>query len=1759
MKNVVVVNKTSLEKKSFNEEKLSLNTASIIHLKVKKEDVAEFIQQGNTLIVKLKNGEILTLENFFEKNKENVTSDLVFEDDACAFLWFNYENGIASFKSISGLEELLPAMSTSVFSGMTPWLLGGGAALLGGLAAGGGGSGSNEIAKSPNVKVSIDPKVTQANKTTVVFDFDQNIVPDSFNENSIKVSGGSLIPGTLEQIGPNKWIADVLIVPGQELIVEVLNNGYQNTSGLMGSASSDQLDTIKITGILPEIDQNKNPTKNTVISGKTTPNTDVEVTLPSGDVLKTHSDESGDWSVISSEPLSDLKLIIAEIPSKSGGDAIARDTADLPFVYVNTIAKDDVINAKEVSSGKVEITGTWSYPHEDEVELNIVVNDKSTIVIPKSDGTWSVWVDKDDLKEGVDNEVKATIFVKNDPSISNSDFREPVVDTIINKPQIDISNKGLIEIKIPGDQGVISMSPTVVEVFDSFGVKKNIEFILSDDGKKLTGQAPEGLLGELTVKIPNGSYLDWAGNIGLEVVEKVLVDTDFPQAKITIRENGEIVLTYPSDVDPTKIDTSKVIVSDNEGKPFSNLGFTKQEDGSYLAKVPKEYDSQVTVNVPAGSYFDLTGNIGRDATNEDHVDTLTPTVKVEISKPDGDGVSKVTFIFSEKINPETFNLSDLDVRGANIDVDSFVKIIDIDEGSSVEITDLKWEMNIKMQPGQTAYVGVKDQSYQDVVGNLGKAGNDQLITINIVDISVNGDKVKISGKTEPEQVVKLELLNSESKEITSSIDDGTWEIEVPIDQLSKGNIKVSTTGGKGHSDAIDIKTLPHVLIDVIAGNDKIDLNELTALNNQNTNEKNLGFNITGSVINPENKGVLSVIVDGHVFIYGEKSTEGTLTFEDEDKTIWKLHLNDNSNLLNQAKFKVTAVIQESIDSKKIISNEAIRNPSIEHNVPEPKIIIAPNGEIIVEFFENTDGSKGYDDLIHLTKEDGTPIKIKFDKNGNKFTGKIEDLLDENVKVTIDIEYKNSFGDVANKVDGSKNISVIKEGSIDTIPPSVEVNIDNLGNITLKYDADVDPKSIDLTRILIVDKDENSVPLVTDWVVGGGNTFTGKVNIPNDSFVKVDVPTGSFADAVGNKGTGDYDYEIISKVPPAVFVEFVKDYNTLNDNDQIKVFNVKFSEEIKTPNGETKENYLKKLIENMETSNIAPNSVEIYSRGGNQYEVRVRPQEPLKLVEIKISKDQYQDLNGNNGSNSSEAKSDGVKNVLKLVELGVDNSNTIIGGVEIDSLETFGVGSVSILQNSMSKYGQLSFNETKHILEYKLNNDSLDTQKLKQGEVVVEEYSYQIDDGVIETLAVKITGTNDKPVLEQTSKYRDVVNEKNSTFSSNTLSNPTVVNSQLENRHGIKFQLNKTETSTTQIYVNLKVLDNSFKVFVNGKSIHLNEVFQIEAGDITTPIQVPLKFADGTWLASGAPWNANEKGLARFQIIISENGVRFFGTKTTKSEYLEEIFYDSSYGSGIQLPTFKAGENLLEIVSVDGVGIDSIQGYATISAGGMFELSDVDSEKLSKIELILENGVQGKDIFTPVLPKGITYLIEKVGESLKLTLFGEASKADYQDVLNSLMFKSSNTGEKKFNLKVYDDYKAYDELSGILDYKTPNQTVKITSVDFNSANKLVFNENSLADLLNNLGDSVDGYIENNFILKSSQKIDVSALLSDAADNSNLYDYIFVDYDEVKETATISIDRDGVLKDTYQKQELLVLTNQKQAFDLDDLLANNQIVY
>ncbi|WP_180047758.1 BapA prefix-like domain-containing protein, partial [Acinetobacter sp. YH12209] len=130
MSNFIVIEKDSLNKVSVNAECIVLSESSIVHTKMNRDDVAEFIRDGNNLILKLKNGEVIVIENFFVVDAEGVTSDLVFEEDGCVLYWFD---GLSGFKEISGLEALLPAVEGSKLVGLLPWLVGAG--VVGGAAA----------------------------------------------------------------------------------------------------------------------------------------------------------------------------------------------------------------------------------------------------------------------------------------------------------------------------------------------------------------------------------------------------------------------------------------------------------------------------------------------------------------------------------------------------------------------------------------------------------------------------------------------------------------------------------------------------------------------------------------------------------------------------------------------------------------------------------------------------------------------------------------------------------------------------------------------------------------------------------------------------------------------------------------------------------------------------------------------------------------------------------------------------------------------------------------------------------------------------------------------------------------------------------------------------------------------------------------------------------------------------------------------------------------------------------------------------------------------------------------------------------------------------------------------------------------------------------------------------------------------------------------------------------------------------------------
>ncbi|ODA13303.1 hypothetical protein BBP83_07660 [Acinetobacter celticus] len=193
MTNFIVIEKDSLSKSTVNSANITLTEASIVHTKMSREDVAEFIRDGNNLVLKLKNGETVVIENFFIQY-DNVASDLVFEEDGCVLYWFD---GVSGFKGIPGLEVLLPEAGSKL-GALLPWLVGAG--VVGGIIAGSGGGDKNNNGSTiaPNKPpVAVDDTVTTEHDTPVeknILDNDSDPESDPLEVKDFTVNGDKYQP-----------------------------------------------------------------------------------------------------------------------------------------------------------------------------------------------------------------------------------------------------------------------------------------------------------------------------------------------------------------------------------------------------------------------------------------------------------------------------------------------------------------------------------------------------------------------------------------------------------------------------------------------------------------------------------------------------------------------------------------------------------------------------------------------------------------------------------------------------------------------------------------------------------------------------------------------------------------------------------------------------------------------------------------------------------------------------------------------------------------------------------------------------------------------------------------------------------------------------------------------------------------------------------------------------------------------------------------------------------------------------------------------------------------------------------------------------------------------------------------------------------------------------------------------------------------------------------------------------------------------------
>ncbi|MCL6233657.1 hypothetical protein M5F03_00460 [Acinetobacter sp. ANC 5579] len=104
-----------------------------------------------------------------------------------------------------------------------------------------------------------------------------------------------------------------------------------------------------------------------------------------------------------------------------------------------------------------------------------------------------------------------------------------------------------------------------------------------DGSITVTGKVPEDVEGKVTVNVPEGSYEDTSGNLGLPGTGNENINMVPLVAEVTITPDGKITVTYPDDVDPLTITEDKIIVEGPNGPievPFTPP--VEQPDGSYV-------------------------------------------------------------------------------------------------------------------------------------------------------------------------------------------------------------------------------------------------------------------------------------------------------------------------------------------------------------------------------------------------------------------------------------------------------------------------------------------------------------------------------------------------------------------------------------------------------------------------------------------------------------------------------------------------------------------------------------------------------------------------------------------------------------------------------------------------------------------------------------------------------------------------------------------------------------------------------------------------------------------------------------------------------------------------------------------------------------------------------------------------------------------------------------------------------------------------
>lgn len=284
----------------------------------------------------------------------------------------------------------------------------------------------------------------------------------------------------------------------------------------------------------------------------------VTITL-NGKTYTTSVNADGSWSY--DVPLADVKLlpdgidgINVSVSDTSGNPAtdshnvtVIAQPADLPTIHVNTVAGDNVINAKEAQSD-LQITGTTTHVTNGQT-VTVTLGGKTYIGSVDANGLWSVTVpaaDVQNLGQGSQNIVASVNDVaKNPASDTHSvqvDTQAPllsidlfVTDNILNYAEALVSQilSGKTD---PGQTVSVTINKNTVQVTaDGNGIWK---LTVSAGDLQALPDGTNTITVTATDSAGNMTSKDLSLNVGTHLLPTLTLDTPFTDGILSIAESA---------------------------------------------------------------------------------------------------------------------------------------------------------------------------------------------------------------------------------------------------------------------------------------------------------------------------------------------------------------------------------------------------------------------------------------------------------------------------------------------------------------------------------------------------------------------------------------------------------------------------------------------------------------------------------------------------------------------------------------------------------------------------------------------------------------------------------------------------------------------------------------------------------------------------------------------------------------------------------------------------------------------------------------------------------------------------------------------------------------------------------------------------------------------------------------------------------------------------------------------------------------------